>query len=351
MKAILVIFGLAVIIAGCERTSDFTRDNNRNPKPELNGGVDGGGGKGIVCRDDKGAIVSAELLDLFEAKAMYGLNIQKSNLPMAQQIELALSRIPQTPRTLVEVYVNRVQQFMQITPSGTELKPIDDSFEVVLSKGCNAEQLANYLTDEMILVSGDIWDRMGETDRAGLILHEAIYAVNRLMGATNSRQSRHVVGRIFDPSTSWIDPSDQIPKNSLTCISPTGPLYVSIFKRSPKIWTLQFQILGRGVVFSKKTVWASADSFDFEEAKTSPILRGEDLIGRSVTMGTTIRSNFEDNDILIIEKRWEHAKDANDQVIRGFQVQRYYLSWTSGTYPATKMPEHQLSCSVELNKK
>ena len=190
---------------------------------------------------------------------------------------------------------------------------------------------------------------MGETDRAGLILHEAIYTVNRLMGATNSRQSRHVVGRIFDNSTSWVDARDQIPTNALTCISPTGALYLSIFKNSAQIWTLQFQILGSGAVFSKKMAMVLATDFDFEEAKTFPTHRGEDLIGSGVKMGTTIHSKFDDKDTLIIEKRWEHVKDVNGQVIRGIQTPRYYLSWKSGTYPDTSMSEYQLNCSVEFN--
>lgn len=44
----------------------------------LAGAVDGGGGKGVVCRDQSGKISSAELLDLYEGRVQFGFNIPSS---------------------------------------------------------------------------------------------------------------------------------------------------------------------------------------------------------------------------------------------------------------------------------
>ncbi len=169
------------------------------------GGVDGGGGKSIVCRNAAGEITSAETLDLYEGRIMFGKNIAETAEPMVVQIETALNQIPANSRGLIEIYVNLVRTNMKITPPGTKLLPIDDSFEVIVPKDCSAEQAANYYSDKLILISGDIWTSLTETGKAALILHEAIYASNRLVGATNSRQSRHIVANIFDPSTRWVD--------------------------------------------------------------------------------------------------------------------------------------------------
>ncbi len=62
------------------------------------GGVDGGGGKSVVCRDNSGAITSAEVLDLYEGRIQFGLSIQESPEPKKVQIQNALNRIPATFR-------------------------------------------------------------------------------------------------------------------------------------------------------------------------------------------------------------------------------------------------------------
>lgn len=312
------------------------------------GGVDGGGGKSIVCRDNSGIIQSAEILDLYEGRIMFGLNIYESNEPMASQIKAALNAIPVNSRGLIEVYANQVQKNMKITPAGTQLLPIDDSFEVIAPKGCTAEQAANYYNDKMILVSGDIWANLSETGKAALILHEAVYAVNRVAGATNSRQSRHIVANIFDPSTRWTDIKDQLPQQALTCISMGGGLLMWAFQDQNNSWTLQFQILGKSYVMSKKTFNVMNGDFDFNEAKNFPIKQGDDLVGTGTSTTGFAKSLFEDDDVITVSKKWEAIKDNQGQIIKGYQTPRYYFSWSSATFPKTSTSESLLNCSVEI---
>lgn len=312
------------------------------------GGVDGGGGKSIVCRDSAGSIKSAEVLDLYEGRIMFGLNIQETNEPMASQIKRALNNIPTNSRGLIEVYVNQIQKHMKITPAGTQLLPIDDSFEVIAPTGCSAEQTANYYNDKMILVSGDIWGSLSETGKAALILHEAVYASNRLVGATNSRQSRHIVANIFDPATKWTDIKDQLPQQALTCISMGGGLLMWAFQEPDSSWTLQFQILGKSYVMSKKTFNVMSGAFDFNEAKTFPIKQGDDLIGTGTSTTGFAKSTFEDDDVITVSKKWEAIKDNQGQIIKGFQTPRYYFSWSSATFPKTSTSESLLNCSVVI---
>ena len=42
------------------------------------GGMEGGGGKSVVCRNTDGTIRSAEVLDLYEGRTVYGLPYQES---------------------------------------------------------------------------------------------------------------------------------------------------------------------------------------------------------------------------------------------------------------------------------
>jgi hypothetical protein len=209
-----------------------------------------------------------------------------------------------------------------MTPSGTELLPINDSFEVAIPRGCGAEQVANYYNDNLILINSDIWAAFDETDRAALILHEAVYAANRLVGATNSRQSRHVVASIFDSVTQWTDPKDQVPKQALNCIGENGGLFLWAYKDSSNDWVLQFQKF--------------------------PVLKGEDRIGTSTGRSSQTQSMFEGDDWVSVTKRWEAIKGQDGKVIKGFQTPRYYLSWMSGTFPKTYVEEQLLNCSVTL---
>lgn len=312
------------------------------------GGVDGGGGKSIVCRDGAGSIKSAEVLDLYEGRIMFGLNIQETNDPMASQIKKALNNIPANSRGLIEVYVNQIQKNMKITPEGTQLSPIDDSFEVIAPSGCSAEQTANYYNDKMILVSGDIWVSLSETGKAALVLHEAVYASNRLVGATNSRQSRHIVANIFDSATKWTDSKDQLPQQALTCISMGGGLLMWAFQEQDSSWTLQFQILGKSYVMSKKTFNVMSGVFDFNETKTFPIKQGDDLVGTGTSTTGFAKSLFEDDDVITVSKKWEAIKDNQGQVINGYQTPRYYFSWYSATFPKTSTSESLLNCSVVI---
>ena len=338
MKSNILLLGLVALCLSAEATQ----------KP-VEGGVDGGGGKSIVCRENDGSIKSAEVLDLYEGRVMYGLNIKETSEPMEQQIEKALNIIPPSSRPMIEIYTKLVLKKMKITPAGTKLLPIDDSHEIISPAGCQPEQAANYFSDKMILISGDIWNKLSETGKAALVLHEGVYAANRVVGATNSRQSRHIVANLFDPSTKWTDIKDQLPQDKLTCMSMSGGLLLWAFQQPNKSWTLQFQVLGKSYVVSKKTVnWLSAPDFDFYEAKTFPVKKGDDLVGTSTSTTTSLRSNFEDEDIVTITKKWESIKDGNGQVIKGFQTPRYYLSWKSGTFPKTSTSESLLNCTVAI---
>lgn len=312
------------------------------------GGVDGGGGKSIVCRDSAGAIISAEVLDLYEGRVMFGLNIQDSRLPMVDQINNSLNLIPASSRGLIEYYTRHIQNKMHVLPTGTQLLPIDDSFEVIVPVGCKAEQAANYYNDNRILMSGDIWARLSETGKAALIIHEAVYAANRRVGATDSRQSRHIVAHLFDSSTVWSDIKDQLPRQVLTCFSMSGGLLMWAYQDQSRIWTLQFQILGRSYVMSKKTFTIMNGDLNFNEAKDFPIKQGDNLVGTGTSMTGFAKSIFEDDDIITVSKKWESIKDNQGQIIRGYQTPRYYLSWTSASFPNTSTSESQINCSIEV---
>lgn len=352
---ILLISSTLVAFCACEvSTSGDGRSPSGFPygydQENATGGVDGGGGNAVVCRNQTGVIESAELLDLFEGSAMYGLNIQRSTNPFNTQVEKALEVIPPNSRQLIAAYANIVQRKMTILPPNTKLDKVDDSYEVVLPNQCQVEQLARFYSEERILINGDIWSFLSETDRAALILHEATYAANRLVGAADSRRSRHIVAHLFDPSTRWVDVKTNVPSDALTCIAMNERVLFTAFQSESKNWILNFEILGNSLVVSKKfAIVSTVTELDFNEAAIFPVSRGNDKIGQSMKLATSLISSFEGEDILLIEKIWEHPRSSDGQTFLEYQTPRYYLSWTSGSFPKDKSSKMILNCSVKIN--
>lgn len=190
MKKGLLIFGLMTL-----SISGFAQS----------GGVDGGGGKSVVCRAQDGKITSAEILDFFEGRVQYSLNPQSSNASVEEQIEAAVTRLSSGRganfKHTLSSYVNFVQSNKVITPDGTSLLPVEDSHHVVVPKDCLVEQLANFTVQNQILINGEIWNSLDNTNKAALIVHEALYKVFRDFGATNSIRARKSVAIAFSGGT------------------------------------------------------------------------------------------------------------------------------------------------------
>lgn len=166
------------------------------------GGVDGGGGKSIVCRDDKDQIQSVEILDLFEGRAQYGLNYSESQKPWSEQIDEVMAKASLSDPSdwltaAVTEGIQVVKENMKLLSPDARLLPIDDSVEVIAPVGCKVEQSVNFRNDRSILFDSHHWNAMSQTQKAALILHEAIYREMRLLGEKNSRRARHFTAFIF----------------------------------------------------------------------------------------------------------------------------------------------------------
>lgn len=165
------------------------------------GGVDGGGGKSVVCRNSNGSIQSAEVLDLYEARVQYRLKVAPNTLPYMQQalqaIEPLKKTIPVFEYNGIVNSIGNLEKIKNILPKGTKLQEVNDAFPVVLPENCSLEQAANYYNDSNILFNGEIWEAFDEQNRAALVVHEAIYRFMRTYGAKDSQKARLNVGHLF----------------------------------------------------------------------------------------------------------------------------------------------------------
>ncbi|QLY24105.1 hypothetical protein [Bdellovibrio sp. KM01] len=225
-------------------------------KPQ--GGVDGGGGKSVVCRNSKGQITSAQTLDLFEAKNVYNLKLVQfsgSAEQISAKVQAKLKDSIGSGYDYNPFYV-RVNRIMKFVPASAVIKPIDDAAEVVLPKNCQLEQLAHYVDDETLLVSQEIWSHLSNTEKAALISHEAVYRVDRAFGAKDSRRARRIVAHLFS-DFAFEEVNGDMPKGAKSCTASVNGRMTYQFNYYPstdgKKTVMQFEWFGGKPVFTKKT--------------------------------------------------------------------------------------------------
>lgn len=200
-----------------------------------------GGGKGIICRDKKGAISSVELLDLWEARTIYKRQIKISKENEQTQLSGALDRMRFAMNVWMtsETWVSRSQDFLNTNLGninrlrGVSLSLTDDSFEDMApdeSSGCKVEQIVRYKQfagDHMsfnALVNQDIVDKMDATNKAALALHEGLYAfLKSYHNESNSIRVRRAVGFIFSGGSFESFASVITAQPRITCKSFLGP--------------------------------------------------------------------------------------------------------------------------------
>lgn len=194
--------------------------------PAYRGGSDVGGGMGVVCKTPEGRVASVELLDLWEARVIFGRNIVISNEPVSKQIDLALDQLMNSRYTqgfaILPKGIYGSQAFrimlgdnanMFLSPDwptihrlrGVTLAKTFDSFEVVTPRDCEIAQIVRYqdtVTGPFILVNQDLVEKMDATNLAALYVHEAYYALLRgspggNWGEKSSLRVRRAVGLAF----------------------------------------------------------------------------------------------------------------------------------------------------------
>ncbi len=202
------------------------------------GAISGGGGKAVVCRDSEKQIKSVELLDLWEARVIFGRNIPSSNENVDVQVarvfeqmkyavrpnhsgsEYALDSLRATASWFLEKNNPRVKWL-----KGMELVDVPDSYEVAKPRDCNIEQLVNFINSTRILVDADLWSHMDKTNQAATIAHESFYDLLRgFSKESNSVRARRVVGYTFAGGT-FIPLKSVLPSEALECFGSGGYSY------------------------------------------------------------------------------------------------------------------------------
>jgi hypothetical protein len=212
------------------------------------GSMAGGGGKGVVCRNSAGKIQSVELLDFWEAKALFSRKIQYSKTRVATQVDVALNRAGEIALTVKPAEMEYIREVSRLflnegqNPAvkftrlrGASLNETDDSYELARPDACGVEQIVIYRqwsTGEEILINQDLYDKLDLTNQAALIVHESLYAaLRRFEMESNSIRVRRAVGYLFAGGT-FPKLDSLLPNRYIECEStlkyPTGYVMTSV---------------------------------------------------------------------------------------------------------------------------
>ncbi|MBK9040584.1 MAG: hypothetical protein IPL83_15720 [Bdellovibrionales bacterium] len=240
--AIIALIGVTIMSCTRNVTNNVPGANPSTPKSqpsgqttapngqsEYGGVINGGGGKGVLCKKKDGQTL--ETLDLYEARTLYHLtllNLGTSEETAKGKLAELLARHFWNPYN-VEISLftrymkdSMIQEFLsniRFIESGKKLKLVNDSFEPTLENGCESVQIAFYYDESVLLVDKALWEQLNWTNKMALIAHEALYFLARQSGTKNSMSTRKLVGLLF--STKGLRPladgSPRDSKNFLDC--------------------------------------------------------------------------------------------------------------------------------------
>ena len=203
----------ALLLASCtkEVVTKMGADRTVVQQPEqpkqIEGVINGGGGKGVLCQ--KNGQKTLETLDLYEAKALYGLTPIEAGKTETEAIhtfsDLYMDHL-QNPDSIPKKenenifekkFLNEWMKKIKFIEKGRKLKLVNDSLEALIEEGCEMVQVAIYYDESIVLIDKEYWNLMNPTNRIALLGHEIIYQMERKFGATSSVTSRKLIGRLF----------------------------------------------------------------------------------------------------------------------------------------------------------
>lgn len=172
------------------------------------GGVDGGGGKGVLC-DSKvmtldlyeaiqsGVQLNQDFGNLTDNLKFYGLEAAKY-----QSESLDYLQNPQISSDILNFLETEIINKFQDITYGQRLPLTQDAHTADLPTHCKIIQIAIYAQDGKIYRDPDYWSQLSTLDQAVLVLHEFMYARARKYGAIDSDESRKAMGFIFSKNNS-----------------------------------------------------------------------------------------------------------------------------------------------------
>lgn len=179
----------------------------------------GNGGGSFICKSSSGEVLSAVSQDLWESEHVYFREVVESSEDEAIIAHRAIEKLKpfnnwiykHAKNHLGRVIAKKEVLDLKISATHDDLR----NFELFSCEKGSSEfaQAAIYQPSGRILISKPIWEKMNSTNKAALLVHEAIYALFRMgYGDTDSVRSRQIVGRLMTNSADLEEVAQFLPK-------------------------------------------------------------------------------------------------------------------------------------------
>lgn len=241
-------------------------------------GAESHGGGAFVCRDGNGMIkadpLSVELLDLWEAEAVFKYHVVRKTEAWEKQAKVAIEKLRSWDADLASEAVpylgippwndadiqhereaiNRRVPYRELDiidiqdpragGMGVGIAAPNDTRAGFTKRGCVLEGAATFNdTKNYLIVDSEIVSKMDPTDFAALRVHEAVYrALRTLKGVTDSLLARAITGMLFSTEPLLSGSAVAIPPEAKICESRNGDYSFSLFAKQDKI-ILQFKVM------------------------------------------------------------------------------------------------------------
>lgn len=176
----------------------------------------GNGGDALVCQTpDKKVLV--HLFDFFEYQNQHGEKIEEKEGDFKSIVASIVDQLKINDPKLAQLLKSRSERFLSDSQFVTTAKLTDikdaNSMMKAPNKNCQIEQVAilkkKVLSNEKkFLISEILWDKMSETHKAGLVLHELIYEYFADLRETNSVNARAINAYLFSKNFSKVTSDD-----------------------------------------------------------------------------------------------------------------------------------------------
>lgn len=173
------------------------------------GNAVGNGGHGISCPSESPSIQS---LDLYEARALHGFNLDFSGAKSESEvISLGLQRISRIDPVRAKLMMDKINDFGKNAAfvQNSELTFTDDAASIVVPKGCSLVQLIvrrkkTFPMEKKYIVDMNAWAQMDFANRAAMIFHEIFYEQMEIQNSTTSN-ARLYNGLLWSDQFSKLD--------------------------------------------------------------------------------------------------------------------------------------------------
>ncbi len=180
---------------------DVLKKSGKQGRANSMGGVDSGGGTVVLCPNARGGSMTFELLDFQAARQDLGYKIDlgPADLGYVEKVDFALNRLAAVAPLRASLYKKWFMEFENESDRRTRSKVINSQGlgGVSIPEGCYAVDVVTQKTDSVLRLGGkrytidqDVFDRLDNDTKAGLILHELVYRDRLMGGALDATETR-----------------------------------------------------------------------------------------------------------------------------------------------------------------